>query len=742
MATLRLRSRSVLGLVRDASHDRTRLLLSTPPYASGQALRFLSSPADHNRPPRRRTRGPWHKDRIPWWRKNEKLPLGVDSLGSPGQITVLKPGHRNRRTRGEPKATPDPGPMTLDAILGDLKEEASAPALSTIEDAIETYRPSNTKLTVAVGESIRMNLTAAFTASQLSDYIAKYKTPHPREELLTRRWWPQKVRSGRNSGKGSLAEHVLRDCWQVDITDEAGQLDLHLRSPLINLLLNAEHFSFERIANLHRASIDVTHSVGLVQITGQRHACESVAEVISDAVSRVQQVNVGLGPEASHLDLGPVMSPRFLEWLGHTYGVAVEQGPFKSSAKILYLTENEACADSARRTLDLAISQVTSAPVPFSTYFPASELADLYHTHPEASLSWFDRQRQWFRWSRPAVETVGKDGDQTPFFDNHKTRLSDELLKLLRAGPAPPVTMEDGADWSESVTAFVGKCLFAPKSSLASATLSASQLGKSSSPRAFATDIPRVMPFLDSLPPMTPVINGRPLYRLRLKPSLQNTAALPDVQVTFTIEPRTYFYGHDFVEIHDLKLVLSANHVDYLLPENGLDLRFTREIYRSVQNNESPKSHALKEDIKKSLQNVFCAEDATEASIGQTAFATISFPVHLLPTTDAAAQEGPGMNDTLTAEYLLPPLSDIRGAHVQRYTFDDREVHCSFSDLGPFLPVQTTELSLSLELLKPGSVPERGPSPATLDPAFHSFYNSACSLAFQTHRARYSALDD
>lgn len=728
MATLRLRPRSALGLLYDTSRPHARPLLCNP-CARGHALRFQSSEFDQNQPPRRRSQRHPRNQRVPRWRKNEKLPLGVDSLGSPGQIVVIKPDPHNFRARKKPPLAKEPEKITLDAMLGELEEEASALTMATVERRFESYRPSNAKLTVAVFEDMRKKLAAAFTTSQLSHYIAQNRTRSPESEIFASKWWPETAPSRHNlKGKTSLAERILRDCWQVNISDEVGQLDLQLRSSLISLLLHADHFSFDRVASLHQANIDVTHSLGLVQITARRDLCESICEKITDAISRVHEMDVGLGSDASSRDLGPITSPRFLKWLNETYGVVVEQTPSKLPGRIIYLAENKNGADGARRTLQLAVSHAASAPIPFSTYLPALRVAGMHHHHPEAHLLWFDRQKQWFRWS-----TSRTTHDQAPFFDSHQTEISDELLKLLRAAPNTGISKENGTGWGESVTASLGKCLFTAKSPLGSTAISASQLCKSSSQRAFATEIPQASSFLQSLP-MSSAVDGSPIHLLRLLPSIQSPAVLPELEVLFRLKPPAEKCDPSLVELQGVKLIFNTNHVDYLLPENGLDLRFTRRVYRTVQSDESLSGQALMDNIRESLRHVKGTNAANDHAISKSAFTTIPLPLDLLPTTHVSALDTAISSNNLPTEYILPPLSDARGAIVQPYDFHGRELLCGFSGMGPFLPAQTTAMSLHLDLLQSGSTPE-DPTSATLDPAFHSFYKSACQLAFETNRA-------
>ena len=75
-------------------------------------------------------------------------------------------------------------------------------------------------------------------------------------------------------GKRFSAEKILRDCWKLGLAGEVGQIDMYLPETSLSLLLNSEHFSFDELASLHEAKIDVTKSFGLIRITGRQHTCE------------------------------------------------------------------------------------------------------------------------------------------------------------------------------------------------------------------------------------------------------------------------------------------------------------------------------------------------------------------------------------------------------------------------------------------------------------------------------------
>ena len=695
----------------------------------------------------------------------EVKPIGVDSLGAPGEIVVMPPTKRRNEPNPQHQTAQDRDRIGLEAILDDVEEEISPLAMSTVHAQIESYYPSGRQLTSAAWEHIRSNLAASFTAVQLRDYITLARSRNRASgggEDPTGKWRPgtspswhtptenkstdRFPASSSQTQKSLLAERILRSCWQLSIVDEPGQLDLPLATSVINLLLCSKNFSFDQVASLHNSTIDITNALGLVQITGWQNSCESIRDIILDASSRICQIDVGFGLDTTHPGLDQVFNPPFLAWVAETYGVFIEQGPSRLPKRILYLAENKRAADDARRTLYLAISHAKSAPVSFSTYLPASEMATLHRHTSDTTLAWIDRQKQWFRWSMPAVQSAEVAPSQVPFFDNHQTRLSSELLKFLRSTPVFPGLPERTADNThESVTAAIGRCLFTRKSFVEGTRMNASELGKLSTARTFTADIPRLIPFLDSLTLDKDTSPGSQPHRLRLLPSSTNPTPLPELDVLFTSSSSANLLGSIAVEVQSVKLVFGANHVDYLLPENGLDLRFTRKVYHEILDGEHPNlddRQSLLNSIGESLRGLFTPRRTADGPVPLPLFITLPLPGDALQGTGSRGLGTSAGSNAIEAEYIFPPLRDIQQSAFQRYNFGDRQLSCSFYDLSPFLPSQAPELSSDLKILGSGSVHEQDPSLDALDEAFHSFYNASCEMAFGAHATRTSALGD
>lgn len=723
----------------------------SPSVSRPISLRFQSShdaPPHLNRPPRRQ----WQT------REGQKHLLEVDSLGKPGEIVVvsdLPRGNARNRQRKRKDVAEDAEQMTLSSMLDALDEEASDLTASAVHHAFETFRGThrpNDTLTPVEWENLRSKLVSSFTYNQLSDYIAESRSKLSGTDEYTGKWRPgtsmflhtipegtrddvtDRVVTSRDlKGKSLMAEKILRNCWQLSIVNEVGQLDLRLPSASTVLLLNAEHFSFDEVASLHGSSIDITSSLGLVRITGKKNACESICEVILDATTRIREQDVGI--EVDKVTSARVFNSEFLEWVGKTYGVAFDKGSSRVPIKILYLAENERGADEARRTLNLAINEHRPVQFPFSSYLPASEQASVYHINPGENVSWFDSQLSWFRWAMSSTQSA-EAAPSSPIFDSHQSRLSNALLKLLRTSLPTNAQSQTSSRVHESVTAAAGRCLFARKASFEKSVLTAPQLGALSLPRTFTTEIPRIAPFLESLPLQSKEAARK--YDIRLTPSARFADTLPQLDVEILVTLAEMDGVEDTIKVQSVKSVLSTNSVDYLLPENGLDLRFTHTIGRKVSNEtltETSHYEPLVQSIKESLQGVLVSRNSSLGSVPLPPFCQISVPGDLQSLSD------PISHDHITAEYLLPPLSDIEGAMTQLYDFDGRPLSYRFYESGPFLATRTTELLLHMELPNATSELEPNHSRESIEDEFHAFYNAACKMAFKIHKAKFETAE-
>ncbi|PYI11195.1 hypothetical protein BO78DRAFT_458104 [Aspergillus sclerotiicarbonarius CBS 121057] len=718
------------------------------------AIRFESTESDAKdtppssppppRPPRHRR--PHRRSR------GKKVPISVSSLGNPGEVVVVQERQRRQLRKAKKEPTEVFDKTALPFFLREIENDDDYVDGELLKRRVESFRANHQpqhKLTVADWKDLRNELESSFTYRQLSDYIAETREDSwTRDMTKVAQWTPgisEFVETGDLSsrrgiadrvapsqalkGKYLLAERILRDCWHLGVLDEVGQLDIHLPTQALSLLLNSQHFSFEELASLHDANIDVMHSLGLVRITGRQRTCESISEIIHDTTTRVRQEDIELPPDETRTKVNNrIFTSDFLSWVTKTYRVAFEQTTPHTPTQVFYLVENKQDADNARRALNLAYYGATAPPVPFSTYVPSTEPASVHDVDPEHNTTWPDREKAWFRWATPATQSPEISPLDTQFFDNHQTRLSDELFKLLRQKPVTyNANQETSADVHESVTAAVGKCLFLRKPFFEESSVNASQLGKMSLPRTFTTDIPRAAQFLRMLAPQ-PVDEHQQAHRIRLVPSALNVNVFPQLELEVTAKTNRRPDDPDpELAMRSAKLILAESNVDYLLPENGLDLRFTRKLTRELLTR--PQDSFSLEALEECLRSLFTRSITSDGELPLPAFTQVTLPRDILG------------QDTTSTEYMFLPVSDIRGTRIHRYDFRGQQLNYAFYESGPFNPYQTSDLFLTMDMANGDSasgesVSETDVSRDALQDNFHTFYKTACALAFDLDKAR------
>ncbi|KAJ5902573.1 hypothetical protein N7495_003101 [Penicillium taxi] len=672
------------------------------------------------------------------------IPIGVDSLGEPGKIIVLPPKRRRKRKQ----AKDEPQSSLLSSMLDDLDSEVLGGCSESVQKAFDSFRgelnPSQ-KLASDAWEEVRSRLASSFTWEQLSNYVdqniysslgteaAEQWRPGKSAFLLANPMNQDAVDRVTSSldlkGKHILAERILRNCWQLAKGDEIGQLDLHMPHFALELLLNSLNFSFDSVAKMSQSSIDITLSLGLVRITGTESACQHIREIIADASARIREDTINIDPEASV----SALTPQFLDWIKQTYEVSFE-GKANVLQKVYYLAENKQGADNARRALNLAIYNSNQPRRSFATYLPSTQQADLYTYNSPNNLSWLDREKSWFRWATPPVQASTIGSPQELFYDNHPTQISDQLLKVLRRNSTLPIESESGVKLHESVTAAVGQCLFAQKSPFTNTSFSAPELGGLSLDRKFVNDIPRINPFLESLKHVH-IGTDYQLRRVRLIPPPSASETLPELEIEFfamsTEHSENLDEIHDIIDIKQVKAIYETSGIEYLLPENGLDVHFTRTVYRKISHvalSKLPEYESLAESIKAPLREASLATNDSSTSIPLPAFCHVSLPRELASATTSTTPS----DSNITVAYTFPILDDARDTAVHQYEFDARVLNFCLLERGPFNPSRI-ELSMDINLSNQGA---DGDSEDVANDAFHSFYKDSCDMAFEVHQAQ------
>ncbi|KAL2799298.1 mitochondrial inner-membrane-bound regulator-domain-containing protein [Aspergillus keveii] len=665
---------------------------------------------------------PTHRGRRDYFAR--KVGLSVSALGQPGEVIVL--GEEKKRSRvlrqdDREKVVHGDGAHYLLQQIGETSLDNTSVA---IESFAQDYK-LHTNLSEADFKALREKLQSSFTYAQMREYIDAHPKPGVLQHSSHMKWNPGtspyfELKSARGDSvttriadtkelrslqsKFVLAERILRDCWQVGVVDEIGQLDLRLPSHHLSLFLGSPHFSFEDLAGMNDTSIDVVHTMGLVRVTGKQRSCENVADVLHDATNRIKYANIGI--ELDEERAKGIFSPKFLSWVSETYKVSFEQNSSSLPQRLFYLLENKGEAKNARRTLHLALNKARSPPVPFSTYVSAFEKADVHDVNTETTASWPDRGKSWFRWEIPS--TLRKSKSSSEFlYNTSQSAISNELLDLLQRKPSASASYVSVPGVRESVTAAAGKCLFLHKPSLKEKTLSAAELGQLSFSRTFVKEVPRAGHLMRSLTPR-PCEEGMRTHRIRLVPAAFHARVLPQLELEVDSPAITNDSTEDICVIRSAKAILDKTSVDYLLPEAAADIRFTR-------------MYSL-EGVQTGLRRCFKKNRNVTSAVPLPVSTMVTLPSYLSRGVDA------DQSSTVTAEYLYEPVNDGLGDTVAyEYEFQNQRLVFSSSEGGPFEAPMTDDLCLQMELGDNHSAA----STKSLQHDFKSFYKAACALSFE-----------
>lgn len=649
---------------------------------------------------------------------------------------------------GNEERNQDTLPLFMDAVEKEKSARDRSDFIELLNDMRPHLAPGDT-LSKEDWISLRSTIEESFTLSQLTTYIAKFSKNGSdiswdgdlSLEGDHRAWRPgtgnyvdvaadpeADENERKLSGKKLLAERVLRECWQLGIVDEIGQLDIHLQPRAISLLLNSDQCSFEELALTHNVKIDVTKSAELVTVTGAQRACESVRRIIEEFVSQIQQDPIDLSfVNELHENRGDVSETQFIEWMNKSYGVDIEKERRQPHGTVYYPADSKATVDRARRDLELAALTKPKTPVPFTTYLSPSMSANTYTAYPDGAASWVDKSKPWFRWCVPHQD-IDLD-KQPPLFRRQYPTLSADILKLLRGTSLSQVS----EDFEETMTAVVGTCLFLRKPEVTKAAMSAPELGQSSSPHIFIETIPKQSPFLERLL-ADPSHGSHNTYRFRLTPSINNAQPLPVLELEIglgSVEDGSWWISSesDFF-VRRLKSLTKEDTLDFLLPESDFDVRFTRTLSRNLLTSFIGYEDDLLAALREQLQHV-----ATNPHVSLPTYCYIPLPKALLDSKDGSEVDREYRpEERIVGQYLFPPFHLFSGGEFRVYNFGDHKVTYTHHENSPIIAEQTSRLSLDMDL----RADERDPFEETtnvrrqrLEQRFKDFYNSACKLAFQ-----------
>ncbi|EED20076.1 tRNA-specific adenosine deaminase, putative [Talaromyces stipitatus ATCC 10500] len=701
--------------------------------------------------------------------------LDVDALGKPGQILVL-PLKKRRRPKvkrqndhkSDDTSTNDASPVSAD-LFGTHKIEVDSSNYAAYLD--ELHAPYSPGDTVSREEYLELQakIEIGFTLGQLSKYYSTFPRPsaplRPKEDIEAtpndsdmisdgEQWLaiestdpiidendtslngkPSKPRENNKAKlrKDILAERILRDCWQLEVHDEMGSLNIHLPSQVISVILSSEQYSLEELAHSHGTKIEPFGSLNFIRVSGNRSACESVREIVKSygAEIRTESFEQPLLNDKSWVVDGKQAKNRFLESIAETFGVFIND-PRRSSVTSAAYTAKEDDFVRLKRDLEFANStQSANEQVPFCTDVPSSAAGFMKRisTKRRQVMSLLERGKPWSRWAIPTSIQDYNENQLPPLFSQHRPTFSSEILQILREKPSNQGGLE------EKLSATIGQCLFRTPNSLDSLTkINATQLGERSFPRYFHGWL---HPKGESLVKTRRIFPGDRtqirLHRFRMTPCKPNNHKLPILEVEISVpwvnapEAKFPFSGPELLSV---KAIVEESSIDYLLPEVNYDIRFTRTLTREIFNvtgTEQPE--ALRVALLSSLNEVL--------SDPRKPFPpSCHVPVPGLPTQaqDSSNRAEVG-TDTIEGTYWFPGVQQAIGTMIRTYEYSGERL-CYSPNVKGSLDSKSDHLNLEMfvnsmpsyytRLQRRNNVDETlDPASDTLEQEFRAFYMTA-----------------
>ncbi|PGH04850.1 hypothetical protein AJ80_08459 [Polytolypa hystricis UAMH7299] len=703
--------------------------------------------------------------------------LDVNTLDEPSSVLILKESEQypestiHRVVENELDAEYD----TVEKQLNEEKvERAGAKEVLRNFDYIRSLHTPRERLSPEQWTDLRETLKNGFTHQQLNDYSRYFKTlktaptendsaePSPSDwrpgTSLFLELGPNAQEQGMKRAslfkgmdrKSKWAEKILRECWQLSVAGETGQLDIRLDPLQLSMLLVPKCNPLKSLAEANGAKIDVAQTLSLIRVTGTEHACYEVRLNIMDFILNIKSTTIDLGPP------GGIFSGKdkqfdkgFLDWLQQEYGLFCRKHEQTGQLTIYYVTEGASEVEEARRTIDLIKAGKPKQDLPLSTYMPETELANMYPVINPESMTWVDGQKEWLRWSKVLLSTdtpEGRSARRPPDALYNSGNLS-KISDLLFRQPNLPEQYRAGQPYvRETVVAAVGKCLFERGSKLGLQKMNFGDLERAKASRIFTTDLPNTRLFLKNMSPLPESVGKLPC-RIRLVPSARNAVKLPVIELELEIKNlNSHTKWPAAPKLWRASAIMDETSADLLLPDTSLDLRFTRSTYFDFfdEGGEGGFGTDLLPGILRSAEELRYTSPLSSHQPSMPLTCQLEIPRGLL----LGAEEAPdGMaEDSITSEYIFPPLKSLLSSSIARFIYRDMELNYTHSKTGPMLAQNSIDLTLGLGRrdkevrpapLKYGirySSADEGDT--SLQTAFQNLYTSACRLAFELNAVR------
>ncbi|OCL08393.1 hypothetical protein AOQ84DRAFT_340442 [Glonium stellatum] len=268
--------------------------------------------------------------------------LGIESLGAPAEVIILRDAERDDVTEDvpTPQETKEGKALKQEEILASLQDERMPPAQDEVNKQIESLRPQpalspdeHIYLSQAEFQKLYSLLYDGFTLKQLSNYFAsctgvtkdnvkgeilqglikgssKGKRPAHQSE-----WRPgtspiAKRLPGGNIGmlrkrqgpvgKYILADQILRKAWDIVLLEEIeslGELEISLKRWQLSLLTIGGTPTFlDQIGQARNAKIEIYWPHNVIRITADKSTAEYAAQDVEDYLRDTEAQRLRLEP--------------------------------------------------------------------------------------------------------------------------------------------------------------------------------------------------------------------------------------------------------------------------------------------------------------------------------------------------------------------------------------------------------------------------------------------------------------
>lgn len=234
-----------------------------------------------------------------------------------------------RTTKADATTTPPAAGVSDDSdkynfgrIMKEQEEEDSAKnKADTNIGHLGSLYPSNTRLGAKEWATLHRTIREGFTSNQLSSYFNTYQKNNAAKMKSTadghgsddiEEWAPllnilfdvQGLRADiippsfkglrqRLKGKYGLTERILRQCWNLSLRGDIGQLNVTIPTDKTDALLSNEAMHWLRnLADTYNAKIDIFRDDRIVRITAGEESAAETKRVILDRIFMMENEKV------------------------------------------------------------------------------------------------------------------------------------------------------------------------------------------------------------------------------------------------------------------------------------------------------------------------------------------------------------------------------------------------------------------------------------------------------------------